>query len=101
MHGPVTAASLSSSAAVRVGPILSSGQPGTNSTCRLVPGGTGPETAQALANSRTLAEGGAPTAWRWPGPPDRRRFLAWLGLPKFRRTPAPLRPSRRPAAGLP
>jgi 2-iminobutanoate/2-iminopropanoate deaminase len=39
------------SAAVRVGPMLYlSGQLGTDSTGRLVAGGIGPETAQALAN---------------------------------------------------
>jgi 2-iminobutanoate/2-iminopropanoate deaminase len=43
------------SAAVRVGPMLYlSGQLGTDSTGRLVPGGIGPETAQALANVRAL-----------------------------------------------
>jgi 2-iminobutanoate/2-iminopropanoate deaminase len=43
------------SAAVRVGPMIYlSGQLGTDSTGRVVPGGIGPETAQALANVRTL-----------------------------------------------
>src|SRR5215211_2706363 len=43
------------SAAVRAGPVIYlSGQLGTDSTGRLVPGGIGPETAQALANVRTL-----------------------------------------------
>jgi 2-iminobutanoate/2-iminopropanoate deaminase len=43
------------SAAVRVGPMLYlSGQLGTDSTGRLVAGGIGPETAQALANVRAL-----------------------------------------------
>lgn len=43
------------SAAVRVGPMVYlSGQLGTDSTGHLVPGGIGPETAQALANIRSL-----------------------------------------------
>ncbi len=43
------------SAAVRVGPMIYlSGQLGTDSTGRLVAGGIGPETAQALANIRVL-----------------------------------------------
>ena len=43
------------SAAVRVGPMIYlSGQLGTDSTGRLVPGGIGPETVQALANIRAL-----------------------------------------------
>ncbi|MEP6687677.1 MAG: RidA family protein [Gemmatimonadales bacterium] len=43
------------SAAVRAGPMIYlSGQLGTDSTGHLVPGGIGPETAQALANIRTL-----------------------------------------------
>ena len=43
------------SAAVLVGPMIYlSGQLGTDSTGRLVAGGIGPETAQALANVRTL-----------------------------------------------
>jgi 2-iminobutanoate/2-iminopropanoate deaminase len=51
-------ADLPFSAAVRVGPTLYlSGQLGTDSTGRLVPGGIGPETAQALANIRALLEG--------------------------------------------
>jgi enamine deaminase RidA (YjgF/YER057c/UK114 family) len=46
------------SAVVRVGHVLYlSGQLGTDSTGRLVPGGIGPETAQALANIRALLEG--------------------------------------------
>jgi reactive intermediate/imine deaminase len=50
-------ASLPFSAAVRVGPMLYlSGQLGTDGDGRLVPGGIGPETAQALANIRTLLE---------------------------------------------
>jgi 2-iminobutanoate/2-iminopropanoate deaminase len=45
------------SALVRVGPMLYlSGQLGTDSTGRLVAGGIGPETAQALANIRELLE---------------------------------------------
>ncbi len=45
------------SAAVRVGSMLYlSGQLGTDSTGRLVPGGIGPETAQAIANIRALLE---------------------------------------------
>lgn len=45
------------SAAVRAGPVLYlSGQLGTDSAGRLVPGGIGPETAQALANIRALVE---------------------------------------------
>jgi 2-iminobutanoate/2-iminopropanoate deaminase len=45
------------SAVVRVGPTLYlSGQLGTDSTGRLVAGGIVPETAQALANIRTLLE---------------------------------------------
>jgi 2-iminobutanoate/2-iminopropanoate deaminase len=45
------------SAAVRAGPVLYlSGQLGTDSAGRLVPGGIGPETAQALANIRALLE---------------------------------------------
>ena len=51
------AANLPFSALVRVGPMLYlSGQLGTDSTGRLVPGGIGPETAQALANIRALLE---------------------------------------------
>jgi 2-iminobutanoate/2-iminopropanoate deaminase len=43
------------SAAVRVGPMIYlSGQLGTDSTGRLVAGGIGPETVQALANVRAL-----------------------------------------------
>ena len=43
------------SAAVRAGPMIYlSGQLGTDSTGRLVPGGIGPETVQALANIRAL-----------------------------------------------
>ena len=43
------------SAAVRVGPMIYlSGQLGTDSTGRVVGGGIGPETAQALANVRAL-----------------------------------------------
>jgi 2-iminobutanoate/2-iminopropanoate deaminase len=43
------------SAAVRVGPMIYlSGQLGTDSTGRLVAGGIGPETAQALTNIRAL-----------------------------------------------
>ena len=43
------------SAAVRVGPMIYlSGQLGTDSTGHVVPGGIGPETAQALANIRAL-----------------------------------------------
>lgn len=54
MPGP---ADLPFSAAVRVGSMLYlSGQLGTDSTGRLVPGGIGPETAQALANIRALLE---------------------------------------------
>ncbi|HUR95780.1 MAG TPA: RidA family protein [Gemmatimonadales bacterium] len=45
------------SAAVRVGPMLFlSGQLGTDSTGRLVDGGVGPQTAQALENVRHLVE---------------------------------------------
>ena len=45
------------SAAVQVGSMLYlSGQLGTDSTGRLVPGGVGPETAQALENIRRLVE---------------------------------------------
>ena len=45
------------SALVRVGPMLYlSGQLGTDSTGRLVAGGIGPETAQALANIRAVLE---------------------------------------------
>ena len=51
-------ADLPFSAAVRVGPMLYlSGQLGTDGEGRLVPGGIGPETAQALANIRALLEG--------------------------------------------
>jgi lysine/arginine/ornithine transport system substrate-binding protein len=51
-------ADLPFSAAVRVGPMLYlSGQLGTDDEGRLVPGGIGPETAQALANIRALLEG--------------------------------------------
>lgn len=51
-------ANLPFSAAVRVGPMLYlSGQLGTDASGRLVPGGIGPETAQALANIRALLEG--------------------------------------------
>jgi 2-iminobutanoate/2-iminopropanoate deaminase len=47
--------SLPFSAAVRVGPMLYlSGQLGTDSTLRLVPGGIGPETRQALENIRAI-----------------------------------------------
>jgi reactive intermediate/imine deaminase len=43
---------------VRVGSMLYlSGQLGTDSAARLVPGGIGPETAQALENVRTLLDG--------------------------------------------
>ena len=50
-------ADLPFSAAVRVGRMLYlSGQLGTDSIGRLVAGGIGPETAQALANIRTLLE---------------------------------------------
>ena len=43
------------SAAVRAGSVIYlSGQLGTDSTGRLVPGGIGPETAQALANIQAL-----------------------------------------------
>jgi len=50
-------ADLPFSALVRVGPMLYlSGQLGTDSTGRLVAGGIGPETAQALANIRALLE---------------------------------------------
>jgi 2-iminobutanoate/2-iminopropanoate deaminase len=50
-------ADLPFSAAVRAGPMLYlSGQLGTDSAGRLVPGGIGPETAQALANIRALLE---------------------------------------------
>lgn len=43
------------SAAVRAGPMIYlSGQLGTDSTGQLVPGGIGPETAQAVANVRAL-----------------------------------------------
>ena len=46
------------SAAVRVGPLLYlSGQLGTDSTLRLVPGGIGPETRQALENIRSIVAG--------------------------------------------
>ena len=45
------------SALVRVGPMLYlSGQLGTDSTGRLVAGGIGPETTQALVNIRTVLE---------------------------------------------
>ena len=45
------------SAVVKVGPMLYlSGQLGTDSTGKLVAGGIGPETAQALANIRSLLE---------------------------------------------
>ena len=50
------------SAAVRAGSLLFiSGQLGTDSTLRLVPGGIGPETRQALENIRTIvgAAGGS------------------------------------------
>ncbi len=51
------AANLPFSALVRVGPMLYlSGQLGTDSTGRLVSGGIGPETAQALANIRAVLE---------------------------------------------
>ena len=54
MPGP---GNLPFSAAVRAGPMLYlSGQLGTDSSGRLVPGGIGPETAQALANIRALLE---------------------------------------------
>jgi reactive intermediate/imine deaminase len=50
-------ANLPFSAAVQVGPMLYlSGQLGTDSLGRLVPGGIGPETTQALANIRRLVE---------------------------------------------
>jgi 2-iminobutanoate/2-iminopropanoate deaminase len=50
-------AELPFSALVRVGPMLYlSGQLGTDSTGHLVPGGIGPETAQALENIRALLE---------------------------------------------
>ena len=50
-------ADLPFSAVVRAGSVVYlSGQLGTDSTGRLVPGGIGPETAQALANIRTLLE---------------------------------------------
>ena len=50
-------ADLPFSAAVRVGSMLYlSGQLGTDSLGRLVPGGIGPETAQALENIRGLLE---------------------------------------------
>ena len=50
-------AELLCSALVRVGPMpYLSGQLGTDSTGRLVAGGIGPETAQALANIRALLE---------------------------------------------
>ena len=46
------------SAAVRVGPMIYlSGQLGTDSTGKLVAGGIGPETAQALANVSALLAG--------------------------------------------
>ncbi|HEU5041162.1 MAG TPA: RidA family protein [Gemmatimonadales bacterium] len=52
MPGP---ASLPFSAAVRAGPwLFLSGQLGTDSTLRLVPGGIGPETRQAMENVRAL-----------------------------------------------
>jgi 2-iminobutanoate/2-iminopropanoate deaminase len=51
-------ANLPFSAAVQAGPMLYlSGQLGTDGAGRLVPGGIGPETAQALANIRALLEG--------------------------------------------
>jgi 2-iminobutanoate/2-iminopropanoate deaminase len=54
MPGPTD---LPFSGLVRVGSMLYlSGQLGTDSTGRLVPGGIGPETAQALANVRALLE---------------------------------------------
>jgi 2-iminobutanoate/2-iminopropanoate deaminase len=47
--------SLPFSAAVRAGPwLFLSGQLGTDSTLRLVPGGIGPETRQAMENVRSL-----------------------------------------------
>lgn len=50
-------ADLPFSALVRAGPTLYlSGQLGTDSTGHLVPGGIGPETAQALTNIRALLE---------------------------------------------
>ena len=50
-------ANLPFSAVVQVGPMLYlSGQLGTDSLGRLVPGGIGPETAQALENIRHLVE---------------------------------------------
>ena len=50
-------ADLPFSAAVRAGGVwYLSGQLGTDSTGRLVPGGIGPETRQALANIRALLE---------------------------------------------
>ena len=50
-------ADLPFSALVRAGPTLYlSGQLGTDSTGHLVPGGIGPETAQALTNLRALLE---------------------------------------------
>jgi 2-iminobutanoate/2-iminopropanoate deaminase len=56
-HIPMAAAgrSLPFSAAVRHGPLLFlSGQLGTDSTLRLVPGGIGPETRQAMENIRAI-----------------------------------------------
>ena len=54
---PGAGADLPFSGLVRVGPMLYlSGQLGTDSTMHLVPGGIGPETAQALENIRTLLE---------------------------------------------
>jgi 2-iminobutanoate/2-iminopropanoate deaminase len=51
------ATALPFSASVRVGSMLYlSGQLGADSTGRLVPGGIGPETAQALENVRALLE---------------------------------------------
>ncbi len=55
-------ASLPFSAAVRSGPFLFlSGQLGTDSTLRLVPGGIGPETRQAMENIRVLVTGAGGT----------------------------------------
>jgi reactive intermediate/imine deaminase len=54
MPGP---SGLPFSAVVRVGPMLYlSGQLGTDTLGRLVPGGIGPETARALANIQSLVE---------------------------------------------
>ena len=55
-HVPMSGGSgLPFSAAVRAGPwLFLSGQLGTDSTQRLVPGGIGPETRQAMENIRAL-----------------------------------------------